>query len=59
MNAEKRIILEKILAGMEKQKFFDWYNEDFENYIGDKPTPEGKEKMLSDLERLFHLWYYK
>jgi hypothetical protein len=50
-------IAEKILEGISKQKFYDWYNEgNFSEYI-DPPEKRviTKEKILKDIKKLFSL----
>ncbi len=54
-------IAEKILNGLEKQKFADWYNDgSFMDYISgtypkEDPKCPTKEKIIEDIKRLFNL----
>lgn len=52
------VTAESVLAVLEKQTFYDWYNSDFKDHI--EAVPEGKdaqadlqEKVLRRIEQMF------
>ncbi len=54
--SEKRKMAEKILNTLKRQKFADWYGDDFVDFISDVPPhAPTKEEVIADIIELFDL----
>ncbi len=51
----KRQIAVKILDALEKERFSQWYQKEFESYISGDPEAKLKDEILEDIVKLFRL----
>lgn len=46
-------LLEKIEDALSRQTFYDWYNNDYEEFIQGMEEAKTKEEILEDIGKLF------
>lgn len=51
----KKLTAEDILVVLERQKFYDFYAVEFDDYIVESPDEEKRRKILEKIEQLFRL----
>lgn len=52
---EKDLVAQTILEGLEGQRFTDWYETDFFDYIEGCENAPSKEEILKKIKRIFRL----
>lgn len=55
MNISKDELAKKIELALSRQPFFEWYNEDYEEFIQGTEEAKSKEEILEDIKKLFSL----
>lgn len=46
---------DRIFEGLGSQKFFDWYEKDFANFIQGDENAKSQEEILHDIQRIFNI----
>lgn len=55
MNISKDELARKIELALSRQPFYDWYNNDYEEFIQGTEEAKSREEIIEDIKKLFNI----